>query len=277
MFRVGILAGGLAEKEASLRSANTISNALTSLSIEHAITDYDNLDFDYVFNVSHGGIDEGGFSQRMLETRQIRHSSTTSRSAFTLMHKYRTMRIAQKLNITTPYIRLIQSNYTTRTYPHIVKDIFGSGSSLGTYLVTSPHDAPSFQPNEYKFYSQFIHGVEYTSAVLHNQSLGGCLILYDHDFCSYDVKYKPGFGLKHPPVPYHLRHNASIADQSALALYRYLQCTGLVRFDFMLADGTAYFLEGNPNPGMTDVSLVPDIAMQNLGWSYSELLMQIMR
>ena len=59
-------------------------------------------------------------------------------------------------------------------------------------------------------------------------------------------------------------------------IYHRLGCSGLVRMDFIYGpDNRPYFLEVNPNPGMTESSLVPQM-VRAAGMTMEEFLARLM-
>jgi D-alanine-D-alanine ligase-like ATP-grasp enzyme len=54
------------------------------------------------------------------------------------------------------------------------------------------------------------------------------------------------------------------------------RCSGLARADFLYDHEHVYFLEINTQPGMTELSLVPDISRLN-GISFDKLLVKVMQ
>lgn len=286
-----IFGGGSTEKEVSLASAQSVSNALNQLSYDHQIIDPSvNFNFDpnnhmpsFIFNMLHGGQEEGGKSQKWIENLGARSVSTRSQSAYILMNKAQTLLIAKRIGVKCPPFKIIdKSQYQQHTYfPHIIKTIFGSGSSLGTYKVLSAEKrdeyCDSWNDEDSRLVLNFINGYEYSCAVWDEKSFGGCMICYDAEFCSYDVKYNPRYGLYHTPEPDFLKNACTQAQSMAVAIYKALKCQGLIRFDFMIdyITHTPYFLEGNPNPGMTSLSIVPDIALFNHNLSYVQLIQRM--
>lgn len=306
-MQVTILAGGSTERAISLSSAHSVAKALDTLSYEYIIVDpvelitghdtqkqilTSNYNVDtivahrspsskFAFNMLHGGHAEGGASQLFLEQHKLHHPGTTSTSAYTLMHKARTLQIAHQLNISTPrfYIFTKKQYRSHNKFPHIIKTLFGSGSSLGTCKIKSLSEQQEYpwDDNQQRLVLDFIHGDEYSCAILNGKIFGGCMINYAAEFCDYDVKYNPIHGLYHSPVPDNLKNACSLADHKALSLYKHLQCNGLIRFDFMIANHMPYFLEANPSPGMTSLSIVPDIAQFNHNLSYTQLIQLLLR
>lgn len=86
-------------------------------------------------------------------------------------------------------------------------------------------------------------------------------IVPEKEFFDYEAKYL-GASKEICPAPISGKDTESIQNE-AVAIFRRLGCTGLVRMDFILSeDGRPYFLEINPNPGMTAASLVPQMVRQ---------------
>ena len=122
---------------------------------------------------------------------------------------------------------------------------------------------------------QYIAGKELTCAVIDDQALDVIEIVPTVKFYDYEAKYAPG-GSKHllpaPVLPIVYQE----ARRLALAAHRALGCRGVSRADFRYDDrieGTAGLvcLEVNTQPGMTETSLVPELAA-HAGITFDELV-----
>jgi len=121
----------------------------------------------------------------------------------------------------------------------------------------------------------YIPGKELTCAVMGDQALGVIEIVPTVKFYDYEAKYAPG-GSKHLlPAPV----SAEIYEECrrlSLSAHRALGCRGVSRADFRYddslsgAEGLAC-LEVNTQPGMTEVSLVPELAAY-AGISFEDLV-----
>lgn len=203
---------------------------------------------------------------------------------------------------------------------HMLKIPFAVGSSLGTHHITSqsqqslhsshlPHLHSSHPPHlhsshtshlhlpttlqqqyhqefllnaHFRLISEFIHGHEYSCAIIHNKIFGGCLIKFNSSFCCYTTKYSTTSNLTHTSIPYNLHSLAHQANHMALQLYTHLRCSGTIRFDFILPHfnmhtyNKPYLLEANINPGMTTLSILPDIAHLHHNMNYTKFIQYLL-
>jgi D-alanine-D-alanine ligase len=121
----------------------------------------------------------------------------------------------------------------------------------------------------------YIPGKELTCAVMGDRALGVIEIVPTVKFYDYEAKYAPG-GSRHllpAPIPPEVYEEAR---RRSLAAHRALECRGVTRSDFRYDDsrpGTEglFCLEVNTQPGMTETSLVPEMAA-HAGISFEELV-----
>ena len=79
-------------------------------------------------------------------------------------------------------------------------------------------------------------------------------------FYDYEAKYNPKAKTEHIiPVNISLKDFKKV-NQIALKAHKLLKCRGVTRSDFRYYNGKFYLLEVNTQPGMTSLSLVPEIA-----------------
>jgi D-alanine-D-alanine ligase len=164
--------------------------------------------------------------------------------------------------------------------PYVIKPV-AEGSSVGVFIVREDHAHPpqeltreDWSFGETVLVEPYIAGKELTCAVIGDKSLGVIEIVPAVKFYDYEAKYAPG-GSKHLlPAPV----SSEIYEacrRFALAAHRALGCRGVTRADFRYDDtrpGTQglYCLEVNTQPGMTETSLVPEMAA-HAGISFPEL------
>jgi D-alanine-D-alanine ligase len=154
--------------------------------------------------------------------------------------------------------------------PYVIKPI-AEGSSVGVFIVTEEHETPpqelyrdDWAFGEQLLVEQYIPGKELTCAVIGDRALDVIEIVPTVKFYDYEAKYAPG-GSKHllpaPVLPFVYQE----ARRLALAAHRALGCRGVSRADFRYDDriegtGGLVCLEVNTQPGMTETSLVPELA-----------------
>jgi D-alanine-D-alanine ligase len=120
---------------------------------------------------------------------------------------------------------------------------------------------------------RYIPGKELTCAVLGDRALDVIEIVPATEFYDYEAKYAAG-GSKHLlPAPI-LRNVYQEVRRLALAAHSALGCRGVSRADFRYDDrgtGELVCLEVNTQPGMTETSLVPELAAY-AGITFDELV-----
>ena len=79
-------------------------------------------------------------------------------------------------------------------------------------------------------------------------------------FYDYEAKYNPMAKTQHI-IPVNLsKKNLKKITDIALRAHKAIGCRGVTRSDFKFHNGKFYLLEINTQPGMTKLSLVPEIA-----------------
>lgn len=163
-------------------------------------------------------------------------------------------------------------------YPCVIKPI-AEGSSVGVHILTSPDDLVevqdtwSFGPKA--LLETYIPGREIHVAVLGGRALGAIEICPKKGFYDYDAKYTEGLARHIMPAPLGISAYEEVLSLAERA-HKCLGCEGVTRVDFRYDDtpqgtGAFYVLEVNTQPGLTPLSLVPEIA-QHVGMSYNDLL-----
>src|SRR5262249_140174 len=154
--------------------------------------------------------------------------------------------------------------------PYVIKPV-AERSSVGVFIVTESHahppqelTRPDWAFGEELLAERYIAGKELTCAVMGDRALDVIEIVPTVKFYDYEAKYAPG-GSKHLlPAPVKPNVYQEARRLAALA-HRALGCRGVSRADFRYDDrmeGTQGLvcLEVNTQPGMTETSLVPELA-----------------
>ena len=165
--------------------------------------------------------------------------------------------------------------------PYVIKPI-AEGSSVGVFIVTEQHDHPpqeltreDWAFGERVLVERYIPGKELTCAVMGDKALDVIEIVAATQFYDYEAKYAPG-GSKHllpaPISPFVYQE----VRRLALKAHHALGCRGVTRADFRYDDRSAgteglVCLEVNTQPGMTETSLVPELAAY-AGMTFDELV-----
>jgi D-alanine-D-alanine ligase len=163
----------------------------------------------------------------------------------------------------------------------VIKPV-AEGSSVGVFLVREDHKhppqeltRPDWTFGELVLVEPYIPGKELTCAVMGDQPLGVIEIVPTVKFYDYEAKYAPGGSQHLLPAPIGAEVYREV-QQIALSAHRALGCRGVTRADFRYDDRLAgtkglFCLEVNTQPGMTETSLVPEMA-QHAGVSFDELV-----
>ncbi len=292
---VAVLNGGWsAEREVSLRSGKACAEALEKIG-GYRITKIDvgrdiatvlgTVKPDVALNVLHGRPGEDGTLQGMLEILAIPYSHSGVLASALAMQKdvakelFRAAGIPVAEGLVAARFEAAKQHLMPR--PYVIKPI-AEGSSVAVFLVKEDQRNPpqelyreDWAYGDRVLLEKFIPGKELTCAVMGEEALGVIEIVPTVRFYDYEAKYAPG-GSKHllpapvSPLVY------EETQRLALAAHRALGCRGVSRADFRWDDtvegtGGLICLEVNTQPGMTETSLVPELAAY-AGISFPELV-----
>ena len=291
---VAVLMGGWsAEREVSLRSGRACADALertgyrvTRVDVGRDIaTVLGTLKPNAALNVLHGRPGEDGTLQGILEILAIPYTHSGVLSSALAMQKDLAKLVMQHAGVAVPEGKVVSRLEAAKTHvlprPYVIKPI-AEGSSVGVFIVTEQHKhppqeltRPDWSFGEQVLAERYIPGKELTCAVMGEKALDVIEIVPKVRFYDYEAKYAPG-GSKHvlpaqiSPIVY------QEVRRLALAAHRALGCRGVSRADFRYDDRSAgaeglFCLEVNTQPGMTETSLVPELA-QHAGISFDELV-----
>ena len=239
---------------------------------------------DIVIPALHGGMGEDGRLQAFLELHRITHTGATYLPCALAMHKgiskalFASYGIAVPKGITaTPDTSVCTINEAVG-YPCVVKPICG-GSSVGISFAQNDAElkkalTSAFAHDMEAIIEEQIIGRELTVGVLEGKALPAVEIKPKQGF--YDYKNKYIKGLTEEICPAHLTESeASLLSETALRAVEALCIDAYCRVDMILTDdGTAYCLEVNTLPGMTETSLLPQEAAA-LGIGFDDLCQMI--
>ena len=291
---VAVLMGGWsAEREISLRSGKACAEAATRLG--YRVTRIDvgrdiaivltTVKPDVALNVLHGRPGEDGTLQGILEILAIPYSHSGVMASSVAMQKdvakvlFRAHDVAIPEGIVASRFEVAKTHLLPR--PYVIKPI-AEGSSVGVFIVNEDHahppqelTRPDWGYGDQLIVEKYIAGKELTCAVMGEEALGVIEIVSTVKFYDYEAKYAPG-GSKHllpaPISPFVYQQ----VRRLALAAHRALGCRGVSRADFRYDDriegtGGLVCLEVNTQPGMTETSLVPELAA-HAGITFDELV-----
>ncbi len=292
---VVVVGGGMsAEREVSFMSSNGIVNSL--LELGHFVVFVDmaadiayvlqKLNPDVVFNGLHGTYGEDGCLQGVLNILRIPYTGPGVLASAIALNKKKSHFIckANEINVTSAMFVRKSDNIKNDPMPrpYVIKPLL-QGSSIGVEII---FDEDDFSFANYKFeygdeiiVEQYIKGREVQVAVLNGKAMGALEIklLRGKRFNDYEVKYSPGFSehLLPAPIP-RLAYN-KVLEISEYAC-RVFDCDlGIMRVDFIYneREDKFYLLEANTLPGMTSMSMCPEIVALK-GISYVQLVDQIL-
>lgn len=291
---VAVLMGGWSsEREVSLWSGRACADALAR--VGYTVTRIDvgrdiasvlaMVKPDAALNVLHGSPGEDGALQGMLEILGIPYSHSGVMSSALAMQKDFAKVQLKAAGIPVPE-GVVASRFDIGKAhimepPYVIKPIAG-GSSVGVFIVTEEHRHPpqeltreDWKHGERLVVEKYIPGKELTCAVMGDVALDVIEIVPTVQFYDYDAKYAPG-GSKHLlPAPI-LPNVYQEVRRLTVAAHQALGCRGVSRADFRYDDRTEgtdglFCLEVNTQPGMTETSLVPELAA-HVGISFEELV-----
>ncbi len=291
---IAVLMGGWsAEREVSLRSGKACGDALekqgykvTRVDVQRDVAEVlARLKPDVAFNVLHGRPGEDGTMQGILEILRIPYTHSGVLASALAMDKP-----AAKVAMAAAGVPVAEGRTVTRAEAakgHVLKPPYGlkrvaEGSSVGVFIVTEQHQhppqeltRPDWPHGDVLLAERYIPGLELTCAVMGDEALGVIEIEAATKFYDYEAKYAPG-GSRHI-LPARIKPN--IYQQVrilALKAHQALGCRGVTRADFRFdhrpdGSGDLICLEVNTQPGMTETSLVPELA-EHAGRSFGELV-----
>ena len=226
-----------------------------------------------VFNALHGRFGEDGYIQSILEKEKIKYTHSGVKSSSIAIDKDLSKKIFNKHKILTPYsIKMKYSKLNKKKiqtdikkkfkYPVVVKPI-NEGSSVGVYICNKQNIFKSL--DKLKNYNevlieQYIPGKEIQVAIMGKRKLGAIELVPKRKFYDYKAKYNKNANTKHIMPANISKDNYEKAMNIALKAHKLLKCRGVTRSDFKFFNNKFYLLELNTQPGMTALSLVPEIA-----------------
>ena len=293
-----VCGGTSSEREISLKSGKACSHAIKKL--RYKVLNFDpakegfrkikNYKADLIFNALHGRDGEDGIAQSYFEYFKIPYTHSGILSSMSSMDKIISKEYFKKHKIRTPaYIELNLINYRNilkkkllkpgLNYPLIVKPS-NEGSSIGVKICNNFFELKK-NVNElmskYKtlIVENFIKGQEIQVAVINGKALGAIELRPKRKFYDYRAKYSKSALTEHimPADINKISYNnvMKLAEKAHSAL----NCRGVTRSDFKFIDNKFYLLEINTQPGMTDLSLVPEIA-KYAGITFKDLVKKIL-
>ena len=295
--KILIISGGISkERLISLDTGLQVGKELKKNSYRVKITEPDNnlekniksFKPNVIFNALHGQFGEDGYIQTILESFKIPYTHSGVIASSIAMDKEISKKIFIKNKINTPKfftysydfknLDLIKKIKKKLKFPVVVKPL-NEGSSVNVYICNEKNIIRII--NSIKNYKkvmieEFIGGREIQVAIMGNQKLGAIELRPKRKFYDYKAKYNSNAKTEHL-IPVSLTKNKMKQLLNiALKAHKIIGCRGVTRSDFKFHNGKFYLLEINTQPGMTKLSLVPEIAEYN-GISFLKLIQWILK
>ena len=279
-----ILGGNSKERNISLDTGRSCISALKKMGYntikfdpkKTSLNNIKKINPDVIFNALHGKDGEDGNMQSFFEYLGIPYTHSGVLSSMISMNKYLSKKLFEKNKIKTPkyfyFSKKDNFNIDLRkkikknnlSFPIVVKPN-NEGSSIGVKI------CKNFRSLTYEFkklnkvyenllFETYIPGQEIQVALIGGKSIGAIELRPKRRFYDYQAKYKKSAKTMHlVPAPINKKKYNEVLKISEKA-YKILKCKGIARCDFRFFKNTFYLLELNTQPGMTSLSLVPEIA-----------------
>ena len=291
-----IISGGISkERIISIDSGKQVAKELRKNSYVVKICEPDknflsitkNFRPNIIFNALHGQFGEDGYIQSILETIGIPYTHSGVISSAKAMDKEISKRIFKKNKILTPKYFLYTFNKTNKKltseinkklgFPVVIKPI-NEGSSVNVFICTRRNLFSKLKLlKDYKkvLIEQFIPGREIQAAIIGKKKLGAIELKPKRKFYDYEAKYNSKAKTEHIiPVDLSKKDYRKLMNIT-LKAHKLIGCRGVTRSDFKFYNGKFYLLEINTQPGMTKLSLVPEISSY-VGISFINLIKLIL-
>ena len=279
--KILIISGGISkERIISLDTGKQVAKELLKNNYNVKITepDFKLLDViksfkpNIIFNALHGQFGEDGFVQTILETTGVPYTHSGTIPSAIAMDKELSKKIFIKNNILTPKYILFTFNKSKHEltalikkklkFPVVIKPL-NEGSSVNVFICTKLNFFKKVKLlANYKriIIEEFIPGREIQAAIVSSKKLGAIELRPKRKFYDYQAKYNTMAKTEHIiPVDLSKNNYQKLMDLAHRA-HKLIGCRGVTRSDFKFYNGKFYLLEINTQPGMTSLSLVPEIA-----------------
>ncbi len=281
--KILILAGGFSkEREISIITAKAVNKELKKKKYTTKICEPDgnliknikNFKPSVVFNALHGRYGEDGYVQSLLESEKIKYTHSGPLASSIAINKDLSKKIFIKNKILTPkYIKFtFQNNFNVNNLKNKIKKKLGfpvvikplnEGSSVEVYICNNNNfNRNVIKLKNYKeiLIEKYIPGREIQVAIIGNKKLGAIELKPRRKFYDYKAKYNKDAKTEHIiPIQIKKKYLNKVLNIS-LKAHKAIGCKGVTRSDFKFYKNKFYLLEINTQPGMTSLSLVPEIA-----------------
>ena len=294
--RIGVLLGGMSsEREVSLMSGKAILQALLDLGYEARPVEADeNLAWslcqekvEIAFIGLHGALGEDGSVQGLLEMMRIPYTGSGILASALSMNKWVSRQIFMQNGLPVPrYIFLphpTEAGVSVSTIPFSLPVVIKpcqEGSSVGVTIASDAKEIPGAAEKAFEYgggilIEEYIKGREVQVGMLDDVALGAIEIVPKVTFYSYEAKYTDGLADHFFPAPIP-REDYEQALDLGLKAHRLMGCEGATRVYLLYQEpGKFFLLEVNTLPGMTPLSLLPEIA-KGVGIPFPDLVERIL-
>ena len=280
--KVLILAGGYSkEREISIKTAKAVFKQIKNDykckildPLNGFIKEIRKFKPNIIFNALHGRYGEDGYIQLILENEKIKYTHSGVEASSICINKLISKKIFNKHRILSPkyliykpglnknYRNIFQHVNKVLNFPVVIKPI-NEGSSVGVFIC----DKKNFNSNLNKLKNEkeilieeYIPGREVQVAIMGGKKLGAIELVPKRKFYDYKAKYDKKAKTKHI-LPVDLpKDKLKEVENIALRAHKITGCKGITRSDFRYNKNKFYLLEVNTQPGLTELSLVPEIA-----------------
>ena len=281
MKKILVISGGISKERAvSLDTGKQVAKELIKNNYKVKITEpnYNLLKIiklfkpNVIFNALHGQFGEDGYIQSILETTGVPYTHSGVVASSIAMDKELSKKIFTKNKILTPnYIiynydipkkNLIKYVRKKLKFPVVIKPI-NEGSSVNVFICSRENLIQKLKVlRSYKriIIEKFIAGREIQAAIIGKKKLGAIELEPKRKFYDYQAKYNSKAKTKHIMPANLKKKDYKKIMNLAFKAHKLIGCSGVTRSDFKFFKGKFYLLEINTQPGMTNLSLVPEIA-----------------
>lgn len=292
-LRVAVLMGGWSgEREVSLTSAASVIESLKKLghtpypidvkrNLKQLLVDIETAKPDVIFNALHGVGGEDGVIQGVLEFLQIPYTHCGVTASAIAMDKLLSRQIFEMHNIPVPKYKMVSAHtlqvQNPLPFPYVIKPK-AEGSSLGIYIIKNDQDRITAM-QEWNFGNdviaeEYVAGHDIFVAIINEKAVGAVEVKPLEGFYSYESKYTENKAVHICPAPMPEEFYNQALEISEKA-HHLLGCRGVTRTDLRYDDTVTpnrlVLLEINTQPGLTPLSLVPDVA-HSVGMTFEDLV-----
>ena len=245
---------------------------------------------EIAFIIIHGSPGENGLIQSYFELKNIPYTGSDSYTSALTFNKRDCLSVLEKHYIPTASSFHINKSDSFKTdliikkvgLPCFVK-ANRSGSSFGVFKIYKENELKESINKAFEYDSEvliesFLDGIEVSVGVMNYKNkikvFGITELITENDFFDYDAKYN-GNSNEITPANISEKQKQIVSDLS-IKIYKKLGMKGFTRSEFIIINDTAFFLEINSIPGMTNESIFPKQAKMN-GVSISQLCDEILQ